>query len=402
MMKKVTGMLPALGLVLAATACAGDDTAADGAAISRGFPTLSVVFGDDAETSYVSVLQTLNEQSISYDRAREFAGWSDLWVHQGKLFIADGESPVLTRYALGENGKLASEGKLSFQDYGVEQVSFWAQLFASETKAYFFNTSGREVVVWNPSTLEIEKTFALPELPDRAGQVLVGPAADRSAYVRGNRAYVPFYWADWQNFALSDDSVILVIDTEKDRVVDAISVDCPELNFATIDDERTIYFSNWGYSALPTLLDGKPQACSVRIKDDGTDQLDPDFRLTFADLTEGREASALRWLGDGKALLTVLHDERLEVTPDADRFALTDSANWRLWMVDLNAQSAEPLDALGWHAPGLYGTRLQDETYLSVPSADYATTQTYRFHKDGTAEPLWEATGWQTRLFELR
>jgi hypothetical protein len=393
--------LPVSGLFFLVSCHDGEGGDAPSRADGRGFPTMSVVFGEDAQTSYVSVLSSLDAREIEYDRAREFAGWSDLWVLGHELLVADGEAPVLTRYGLNDAGELVDEGRIGFQDYGVEQAAFWAQLFVSETKAYFFNTDAREVVVWDPARMELKASFSLPELADRDSQVLVGPTADRSSVVRGNRAYVPFYWADWTSFALSEDSVILVIDTEADRVVDVISVPCPELNFASQDDRGTIYFSNWGYSAIPTLLDGRAKACAVRVLE-GSEEVDPNWALTFADVTDGREASALRWLGDGRALLAVLHDERLDLSPDADRYALTDGANWRLWMLDLEQLSAEPLDTLGWHAPGLYGTRIQEQTLLSVPSADYASTQTYRFHPDGSAEPLWQARGWQTRLFELR
>lgn len=378
----------------------GEGGTASSAPANVGYPMLSVVFGDEANTTYLSVLDSLAVQDVSHDGARELAGWADLWVLRDKLFVADGEAPVLTRYSLAEDRALVEEGKLSFQAYGTDNAAFWGHLFVDERKAYWFNTSQREVVIWNPQSLEIESSFALPALPDRVSQTLAGPTADRSSVVRGDRAYVPFYWADWTDYELSEDSVILVIDTQSNEVIDALSVPCPEINFATTTDDGTIYFSNWGYSAIPTLLDGKAQACAVRVLP-GTDQLDPDWSLTFADVTEGREASSLRYVGDGKALLTVLHDERLEVTADADRFALTDSANWRLWLLDLTTLEAEPLDALGWHAPGLYGTRVGGETLLSVPSAAYDSSTTYRFSADGSAEKLWQSTGWQTRLFAL-
>jgi hypothetical protein len=365
------------------------------------FPTSSVVFGEQGETTYVNVLDTLAGQGPDPRAAVELAGWADLWVHGGKVFVADGEAPVLTRYAVNAAGNLLEEGRISFQNFGAALTTFTNQLFVGESKAYWFNNPGREVVIWDPVALATVRTFALPELPDRGGQLLAGPSADRSSVVRGNRAFVPFYWANWDEYALSEDSVILVFDTERDTVIDVISVPCPEINFASVDDQGTIYFSNWGFSAVPAVLDERAQACAVRILA-GSDTLDPSWSLKFADVTEGREASALRWLGDGQALLTVFHDERAEIGPDVDRFALTDSANWRLWMVDLDSRSAAPLETLGWHAPGLYGVQLRDQTFLFVPSSDYASTTTYRFSLDGAAAPLWQSTGWQTRLFDLK
>ena len=118
-------------------------------------------------------------------------------------------------------------------------------------------------------------------------------------------------------------------------------------------------------------------------------------------MTGGREAAALRLMGGGKALMTVFHHERVEIAPEADRFALVESANWRLWTLDLATLQAAPLEALGWHTFGLYSARLDGQTLLSVPGAKYASTATYSLAPDGTAERRWESVGWQTRLFKL-
>ncbi len=389
--------------VLCVAGCGDDAPAGEaGSPTQRNFITSSVVFSSEGQTSHISVLGSLTGGGPDLRDAHEFAGWADLWVNEGQLFVADGESPELGRYTLDTARRLKEEGRISFLNYGGDSAAFWTELFVADSKAYWFNTKERLIVVWDPEALQISRTFDfdLPELEDRGSQMLAGPSADRAAVVRDGRAYVPFYWADWAGYVISEDSVVLVIDTDADEVLDVLDVPCPELNFASRDTNGAIYFSNWGYSAVPSVVDGKRRACAVRMLD-GSDVLDPDWSLTFAEVTEGREASALRALGDGSALITVLHDERLEITPDVDRYALTESNAWRLWRLDLTSFEAEPLDTIGWHAPGLYGTRIGDDSYLFVPSADYATTTTYKFYPDGAAEVLWESAGWQTRLFEL-
>jgi hypothetical protein len=377
---------------------AGEAVAPEG----RLFLTSSVVFSDEGQTTYVSVLNSLTEGAPDPSKAHEFAGWADLWVNGDRIFVADGESPEVGRYALDAGQHLSEVGRVSFLNYGGDTAAFWTELFVGKNKAYWFNTVERQIAIWDTEALEVTGSFDfdLPELQDRDSLVLAGPSADRSSVVRGKRAYVPFYWADWQSYSISEDSVVLVIDTETDAVLQVLEVPCPEVNFASLDTDGSIYFSNWGYSAVPSVVDGTQSACAVRILD-GSDTLDPEWSLTFVDATEGREASALRALGDGSALITVLHHERLELSGEVDRYALTDSSNWRLWKVDLTSFEAEPLDTIGWHAPGLYGARLGDDSFLFVPSADYATTTTYRFARDGGADKLWESVGWQTRLFEL-
>jgi hypothetical protein len=386
----------ALGL----TACGGGDD--DGGGVNRDafYPTSSVVFSDQGEQTYVQMLPSIEAQTIDPGTSREFPGWADIWVHGGALFVADGEKPEIGRFGVEPDGTLVEDGRVNFQSFGAATAAFWGHLFVSPSKVYWFDTAGRTLVIWDPTTMTITRSFAFPELANREALTLSGPTADRSSVVRGDRAYVPFYWADWTDYVLSEDSVVLVFDTTTDALLDVISVPCPELNFATVDDDGTIYFSNWGYSVMPTLLDGKAKACAVRILP-GSDQIDAGWKLTFADVTGGREAATLRTIGGGKALITVFHHERVELTPDADRYGLTDSANWSLWSYDLATGAAAPFEGLGWHSAGLYGTRVDDKAILSVPSGDYASTTTYTLAPDGTIAELWESVGWQTRLFKV-
>jgi hypothetical protein len=392
-----------LVVLLAALAACGDDppavTTPDAGAGAR-FPTSSVVLGQDSQTTYLSFLQTLDNQVIDLGQARELAGWADLWVHEGKVFMTDGSAPSLTRYSVNAQGQLIEDGRLSFLNHGAESAAFWTNLFISPTKAYLFIMKDRLVVTWNPTSMEITGTFPLPGLEDRGALTLQVPSTDRSSVVRGNRAYVPTVWANWKDYALSEDSVILVIDTATDHLVGTTPVSCPNINVATVDDQTNIYFSNWVFSVAPTLLDGKARACAVRIKA-GSDQLDPTWSLTFADVTNGREAAALRFIGDGKALMSVFHHERAQIEPTTDRYALVESANWSFWTIDLATREAKPTEGIGWHAGGFYSTRIDRRNLLFVPSADYASTVAYEMFPNGTTERRWDTKGWATRLFKL-
>jgi hypothetical protein len=392
-----------LGFVfaLAATGCGGDEGGgASTEPTGDYFPTTSIVFGEDSTSTYLNVLRSLEAQEIAYETAREFAGWADLWVHEGHVFVTDGEAPALTRYSLAADGTLEQDARLSFSTYGAETAAFWRNIFVAPTKAYLFAPDSREMVIWNPDSLEITGTFALPALSDRGVQVLYG-TTDRSAVVRGDRLYLPVAWGDWDNVSLSGDSAILVIDTTSDRVIDTLPVACPDLNVATLDERGDIYFSNWVYGITPALFEEGPHTCAVRIKAD-EDVIDAGWSLTFADVTEGREAAALRFVGDGKALISVFHDEQVVLTPESDRYEVMDAPNWRFWTLDLETLEAQLLEPLGWHSGGYYSTRIGERNMLFVPSEDYASTEALELFSDGSLEPRWQARGWVTRLFELK
>lgn len=364
------------------------------------FITASVVFGDEGTTSVVSVLNSVDRQDIDYDNAREFPGWTDAWVYGEYVFLADGEAPTVTRYSVDEDRTLVEEGSISFLNSGAGTAAFWNNLIVSPTKAYLFVIAEREIVVWDPSQMEITKTISLPGLDDREGQPLDDSAMDRSAIVRGSRAYIPLIWGDYDEFSFSDDSAILVIDTQTDEVLEILKVDCPTIDVVTIDEDDNLYFSNWVFAVPPTLINDKPEACAVRIAA-GSETIDESWSLTFSDTTDGRQAAALRFLGNDQALMSVFHDERVEVNVETHPNELLGSENWKLWSLDLSSKEAAPLD-LDWNSGGYYLTRVAGRNQLFLPSTDYSSTTAYELNSNGQVTQLWSALGWTTRLFQLR
>jgi len=399
-LKHIPGPLVGAVLSLVVVGCGAEPNVDPDEVSEHYYPTSSVVFGDDGQSTYVSLLRSLDSQEVDIDRGREFAGWADMWVHEGNVFMTDGEAPVLTKYSVSEAGSLGEEGRLSFQSYGTDTAAFWRNRFVAPDKAYLFIMDERQVVVWDPSVMQIGGTFELPGLPDRGAQTPY-VTTDRGAVVRGDRLYVTVGWGDWDNYSLSNDSVILVIDTENDEVVGTLSAPCPDLNVASMDDGGDIYFSNWVYGIGPSLFESGASTCAVRIKA-GEDTLDESWSLAFTDITEGRQAAALRFIGSGKALISVFHDERVEITPEADRWAIADSANWRSWTLDLDTLDATELDGLDWHAGGFYASRIDGRNHVFIPSADYSSTEAFELSSDGAVEPRWTTTGWVTRLFKVR
>lgn len=384
---------------LLALSCDGEQAArSQGESADHLYVTSSVVFNDLGEDTYVSLLPALerHERELDLDSARELSGWAGIWTHEQKLFVSDGESPKLLRYQVDGEGRLLDDGSLSFQNQGA---MFADSTFVAPNRAYVF---ADDAIVWNPEQLEIEASFELPrieDLPD--GMQYRGVRSGRGAVVRGNRAYVATGWANWTEYTVPEDSLIVVIDTDHNRVLDVLEAPCPYLDVASLDDDGNIYFSNWVYSLGPTLLRDRRRACAVRIRA-GEDRIDTDFSLTFADVTDGREAAALRYVGDGKALISVFHHERVELAPDMDPVALSDSANWQFWMLDLNRREAEPIDGIGLHAGGFALSQIDGQSYVLVPSAEYDSTRVYRVTPDGAAEELWQTLGWSTQLLKLR
>jgi hypothetical protein len=364
------------------------------------YAVATVVSGPEESNMYLRVLDSLEPQEdLDLRLAREFPGWSDVKASGGKLFVSSGEGPTVMRFSVNERRELVEEGRISFAAY-TEDAAMYTQAFISETKAYL-SVGANEYVVWNPATLAITGTITGPELAP-VGAAEAAPAQDRGMVVRGQRLYHSINWFDYENYDMPPTSQIVVIDTETDSIIGSVDAPCPYLEPGTLDEDGNIYFSNWVYSPAATWVNDQARACAVRIPA-GSDELDPDFRLEFADVTGGHEAAAMEYLGGGRALLSVFHEEKQAFDPAVDHPSdWLFGANWRFSMLDLETREAREIDALGWHSGGYYARRIQEQNYVLVPGTNYESTQLFRLSENGDVTRILGMNGWSVRVIELR
>ena len=275
----------------------------------------------------------------------------------------------------------------------------YSQIFISPSKAYLTN-GNKEYVVWNPSTLTITGTIPLPVLAQREG-IDGNFGMDRGTALRGNLLFHTANWFDYEGYKMLD-SRVAIFDVETDSLVDLLENPCPNFDIATSDDAGNLYFSNWVYSPGATLVNDQAQACVGRIAA-GEDVFDASWSLKMADVTEGREAAALGYLGGSEGLLSVFHDERVTYDPSTgDIFSYLFGANWHLWTVDLVSKAAHEITAIDWNGGGYYSYRIDGKTYVLSPGSDYKTTTVYEVSGDGSVTQILHTRGWSTRLFKLR
>jgi hypothetical protein len=331
--------------------------------------------GDDS-VSYVSLVDKLQGQTLDFADAREFSGQADLWVLGDDIFIADDESMQITKYRR--------------KDKQLEEV-------VSPEKAYVFNKT--EAIVWNPSTLEITGNITLDELETRGTLTGFVSYTDRAAVLRGNKLFVPVYWTNEEDFFSFDaKSRIMVIDTEKDELIESLEAPCPGLDFATEDDDGNIYFSSWVFAPPAAAVLEQPATCIAKIAAGNDSVVENAFNVK--DVTGGLEGGALRYVGGGKAILSVIDPAHETGGNDVETIAWGD--NWRFWTLDLATREASVIEAIGWNAGAAYTSQVGDETFMLVPDGTYSSTTVYRVTGSIDPTPVIEAKGWTMRLFELR
>lgn len=364
------------------------------------FVLSTIVTGDEGDNSYVSVLSSLDRGGarVPLDSAREFPGTSDLWVRAGKVYVASGDEPSITRYSVGTDGDLVEEETLSFAAQGVQSAAFWNNTFISDERAYMANGVS-EYVIWNPALMQIEGTLSLPPLPDRDGLVPRAGLADRANLVVGSKLYQPIYWTDEDYAARSDDSRIAVIDVERGEFIQYLSAPCPGLDYATTAEDGLLYFSNWTGGVGTHLVLGTAPNCAVALdpSDDSSRQA-----FSFADVTGGHEGAALAYVGAGRFAMSVFHEERVTDGAAADDpFAIIAEPNWQVYSYEPDSGRAQPVAGIDWNSGAIYYARVDNRLLPMVPGDDYATTNIYDLGDGTQASKLFDTPGWVLRIFAL-
>jgi hypothetical protein len=407
-----------LSLSLAAAACGGDDMTSLQAlgppgetpdptdALARAAPpstgakyvVSSAVFGPESTSTSINVLDSLGAQTLDYAVAVELPGWADVWVHEGYVYVADGESPTITRYSLNADGSLEPGPALSFAAYGLIESAFWSNTFVAPDKGYMIN-GVTQYVIWDPIAMEVTGTLPLPEIGERAGLQARAGRTDRSNVIRDGRLYQPMYWSDRDHARFSDDSRIAVFDIESDRLIEVLDAPCSGLDVGTRDAAGNLYFSTWTDGVLGPFIFDAPENCVVKI---GAGQDNASLGFKFADVTRGREGAAVRELSAGKLALSVFHDERVDFASLEDPRAALGGDNWRTWIYDPATDIAAPNETIGWNSGATYVFHVDDRPVVLVPGLDYASTTVYALDDNLQALPAFDARGWATRVFRIR
>lgn len=357
----------------------------------------SLVFGASEEdtSSYVTLVDKLDGQDVDYGQSREFPGNGDVWLFNGSVYVAIAEGRTITRYTL-DGDELVEKERLDFTEYGLSSFGFWLNTFISPTKAYFVNGSA-EYIVWNPTTMQIDKTIDLPDFEPEDDFLVQGGYIDRAAVRRGKFFLQPFYFADADYFDFQPSSKIVVVDTEKDEVVETLDAPCPGLDFATEDDDGNAYLSSWIFAPGGAAVLDSPATCVVKIPAGSELKVETAFKVS--DIADGREGGVFRYLGNDRAILSVLHDDRAK---DEGKELVADiayGAYWRFWSYDLKTKKATEVTDIEWNAGAAYATEVSGKPFMLVPAGDYSETLVYELSPTATPKHVLTAGGWALRLF---
>lgn len=389
------------GLLLAlfTTSACSEDEAED---VSGGrYAIMYEIYDNEDSNSYLSILDSLDLKELDPKKGREFAGGrAFLATYGGAIFIGSPTEPVVTRYTVSSKGELTPAGELSFGNYGVSTGSLdaWNVTFIDEHKAYLLNFEEGNTLIWDPTEMEIIDEIPAPDELFREGFVLDGSPA----FLRGNKLFRSFHFADFESYGYSEDALLVIYDTDNDEVLEVVpQTRCPALgNLLHQDETGAVYFSNWIWPVAGTLMYDAPESCVLRINPD-SDRFDEDWELRYSDVFDGRQGAQFSYLADRQALAAVFHDEDTSFDAMTDPWDYAGRPVWRISGFDLDTQETTQVEGIEPNTGAFTPIRLDDRQFLMVPGADWAATDIYEL-TGNEAEHKVHIPGWSYQFVKIR
>jgi hypothetical protein len=319
------------------------------------------------------------------------------------VYAGSCSEPIVTRFEVHDDGTFTKGPKLSFANLGVSQACLDSRVgLHSATKAYFAENQAAEaqVVVWNPSTMEIEKTIALPD---------VGPEGKLLPLVNlfpsGDRLFVVVSWQESfdEDYTYFGDHVrLIVIDTKTDEVISqSDDPRCNELVQGSSTSGGTLYLSPYsGDTPIRSILGDEHgvDSCGLRVVPPGK-TFDQGYEVDLAALAGGRPAGDLVLVSDDVAFIHVWHSELVDpIKKDLSNWEEATGQNGFLWWRwPLGATKAERIPD---QKPGNYTivTSVDGRKFFNHWSDDFTSTTLEELTPDGTIVPSLSGPG---QLYEV-
>lgn len=239
---------------------------------------------------YVNVLRSLDDpgDAVSLDNAIEINGYAAVQAYDGALYIAQDETKTLTRWEFDEAGQPSPGTVLSLGNEALD--TFWNEsfLFVDAATAWYANDGNQEILIWNPSTMELTGRIPVTGL-----DFTDLPLAFHGLGVSGDRVFMPISFVDWDaldahmevivaEFSLKDEALVAI--HRDDRCAVSMSTKPAQ----SIAADGTLYVvGDAGFGTFNHAdLDEAPPACILRIRPSDAG-FDPDWSLVLDDAISG-------------------------------------------------------------------------------------------------------------------
>lgn len=359
---------------------------------------MTQVYTVDDRTVYFSLTDSLDVDGVSFADAHESPSVANFSAIGGKLYISSGEQPKITQYEVAADHSLEETGQISFAAFPFEDnANFFYHYIVDENLAYLpYDVTKR--IAWSPKDMAILSDETRSEMSLVDGAMMLEGGGNRSGvkYPSG-QVVQPFFFHDenWLDYGASSRIVTYDKTTHDEARVQTSA--CLGLSITTRDEAGNTYVSSNNYSPVKKLFAAGPAPCVERLAPDGT--LDAAWTNDFSALTGGRYSMNFRYLANGLAVANVLDAETLDADFTGPYDAMVEDqiyedGKFRLWMFDLEANTAKPIEGIDLPAAAGGQTAVIDgRMFLFVTFDEYGQTRIYELSETGVATKKLDVAG---------
>ncbi|MEM7437539.1 MAG: hypothetical protein AAF436_20465, partial [Myxococcota bacterium] len=319
--------------------------------------------------------------NVDLSRAIELSGVSRARAFGGKVYSFDGESGVVTRYVV--EGDLLIEdvledgGRARFSMARVGVTSFTSQIvFIDEQRAYYVDTlSMDQVVVWNPTAMNIVSTFAAPEL-GREGFATTGGAIS----VIDGFAVMPISWANADEATFVATAAMIVLSASEDEVVGLVEDDRCVVGRSAFVDSGSVYLmadAGGGIADLFSPPGSVPPPCLLEWVP-GRTTFEAGFYRDLRELTGFPLVAGAIGRGDG-TFVTQFYTSDIDPLT-LEPIELLDLSLWQWAVIDFRSNASTLIESIPRGGVSSLGW-VVDDAYL-VPQFDDAAGSSALFELD--------------------
>lgn len=237
---------------------------------------------DDTFQTYLLASKRAPKGELDFSSALELP---DALVTQNDeaIFVGDNERITLQRYEVNADYSFTMTGEVSLQQFGIDYINN-PPLFFSSTTAYYVDAPRGQIIVFDPTEMEITGEIQVPELLREDYVTWLGPAQRvEDRYL----ATILYTNEDW-TATTPDSTVGIIIEDDRDEPIRMLRDERgvgAYLSFA--DDQGDFYIAADGLSGNLALAGSQdvPSSRVLRVRA-GADEIDPDFMLDLGELLD--------------------------------------------------------------------------------------------------------------------
>ncbi|MEM1413607.1 MAG: hypothetical protein AAGH15_01840 [Myxococcota bacterium] len=343
-------------------------------------------FTPEGAVGAVALVESLDEGAIDVASALEVPGLGSCAGRTGEIFVGSSEAPVITRYAITEEGGFEETGSLSVMPLGITNLfSFDGFQIVAPNKAYYVDSTTLQVAIFDPTAMTLEGDIDLGGVDDAAGDFVF---SNFGGVVRTDDRVIPFArYTDPTTERTAALTTLAFIDTDSDAVVFDSTERCGGVASGDVLANGDAYFGSNNITAANHRLglEGAFAPCLVRALA-GADAIDDTYLFELNGLTGGLPTGGLV-TGPGDSAFVLAYDET--VTPIGEETQpreIQAAQAWRLWSIPElgTSETATRVDSFGLTSGANFALDVEGVTYFSRIAADFSGGELVRVNADGT------------------